>query len=286
MTPDDAQPHIGFTPEAFVAPVEARCVKSGRMIPLRWVIGPLLLALMAIVLGEGTDIDRAVTRLAYDSGASMFPLRHAFWLDVIMHHWAKYAVATLGVVMLAGFMLSFALHALAPYRRVLLFVMLAMSLAPLSVTVGKALSTAHCPWDVVEFGGLVPYGGKRFTPATGVAPGHCFPAGHAATGFALMAFYFAAFALRRQRAARILLLTGLAAGLILGMGRVLQGAHFVSHVVWAGGYCWAVMVLLYWLVLSPRVSTEETTQPPSANSPEARRARNAVRRAGIPRSLP
>lgn len=256
MTPDDAQPHTGFTRTAFVAPVGARCVKSGGTIPLRWVIGPLLLALMAIVLGEGTDIDRAVTRLAYDSGASMFPLRHAFWLDVIMHHWAKYAVATLGVVMLAAFMLSFALHALAPHRRVLLFIVLAMSLAPLSVTAGKAMSTTHCPWDVVEFGGLVPYSGGLLTPPppAGIEPGHCFPAGHASTGFALMAFYFAAFALRRQRAARILLLTGLAAGLILGMGRVLQGAHFVSHVVWAGGYCWAVMVLLYRLVLHPHVN--------------------------------
>jgi membrane-associated PAP2 superfamily phosphatase len=32
---------------------------------------------------------------------------------------------------------------------------------------------------------------------------------------------------------------------LLGYGRVLQGAHFPSHVAWSGLLCWIVMVALY-----------------------------------------
>ena len=67
-----------------------------------------------------------------------------------------------------------------------------------------------------------------------------------------MAFYFAAYAMHRPRAARYALAFGVFAGLLLGAGRVLQGAHFASHVLWAGLVCWSVMVLLYALIVHAR----------------------------------
>lgn len=222
-------------------------------IPTRWLLVPLAAALAAGFLGQWTNIDRMITRLAYDAEARTFPLHHVFWLDAVMHHDAKYAVAALGFVVLACLLLSYALRALAPYRRVLLFIVLAMSLAPLTVTVGKAVSTTHCPWDIDEFGGSVPYSRLFARPLPEMKAGRCFPAGHASTGFALLAFYFAAFAMRRPRMARVALIVGLAAGMALGMGRVAQGAHFPSHVVWAGVLCWTVMVVLYALILKQRV---------------------------------
>jgi membrane-associated PAP2 superfamily phosphatase len=180
-------------------------------------------------------------------------LRSDFWLDVVMHHWVKYAVLTVGTVVGAGVVLSYVVPAWRRHRRVLLFLLAAVTLAPLSVVLGKALSSRHCPWDIDEFGGLVPYT-RLFEPlAPHVPAGHCFPAGHASTGFVLMAFYFVAYALRRPRAARYALLFGVCAGLTLGLGRVLQGAHFASHVLWSGLYCWAVMLALYWAGLSGRV---------------------------------
>src|SRR6185503_18950793 len=128
------------------------------------------------------------------------------------------------------------------------------SLAPLSVTLGKAVSTRHCPWDIDEFGGLVPYT-RLFEPnAPHVEPGRCFPAGHASTGFALMAFYFAAYARGKRRAAQVALWIGVTAGIVLGLGRVMQGAHFVSHVAWSGLLCWVVMVMLYSPVFRARAA--------------------------------
>jgi len=217
--------------------------------PLRWFAIPALLAIVLLIVDQGTDLDRTITRYAYDAHAAGFPLRTSFWLDVVMHHWTKYSVVTVGFLLAAGLLLSFALPALTVHRRVLLFTALAVSLGPLGVTAGKAMSARHCPWDVEEFGGFVPYTKFFESMAPNVKPGHCFPAGHAATGFALMAFYFAAYSRRMRKAALTALAIGIAAGLALGFGRVLQGAHFVSHVLWSGLLCWMIMVVLYMLCL-------------------------------------
>lgn len=257
----------------------------GRGLPLRWLLVPLGVSILALVLGEATEIDRTLMRLFYDAGSASFPLRYSFWLDVVMHHWTKYAVVTLACLVLGALVLSFVLPAFGN-RRVLLFLVLALALAPLSVIAGKAVSNRHCPWDVDEFGGLVPYT-HLFAPlAKNVEPGHCFPAGHAATGFALMAFYFVGYALGHPRAARIALWTGIGAGAVLGAGRVAQGAHFVSHIVWAGLFCWAVMVLVYVLVLEPGSRRAGTTLPPSRKNQAAPPVRSEARPDGIPRSSP
>ena len=216
---------------------------------LRWVVVPALLAIVLLVLNAATDLDRVLTRLVFDAPSAGFPLRTNFWLDVVMHHWAKYAVASLGCLVAASLVLSFVLPTLRRERRLLLFLTLALALAPLSVAVGKASSVRHCPWDVDEFGGFVPYTRLFEPPTPGVEPGHCFPAGHASTGFALLAFYFAAYARRMRSTARVLLAIGIAAGLALGFGRMLQGAHFLSHVLWSGLLCWMVMVVLYMIVM-------------------------------------
>jgi membrane-associated PAP2 superfamily phosphatase len=226
---------------------------------LRWFAIPAVLAIVLLFVDQATDLDRTVTRFAYDAHAAGFPLRNNFWLDVVMHHWTKYAVVMVGCLAAAGLLSSFALPALKVHRRLLLFVVLAVGLAPLGVTAGKAMSARHCPWDMDEFGGVVPYT-KLFEPmAPNVKPGHCFPAGHASTGFALMAFYFAAYSRRMRQAALAALAIGIAAGLALGFGRVLQGAHFVSHVLWSGLLCWMIMVVLYMLCLRGSRADEANT---------------------------
>jgi membrane-associated PAP2 superfamily phosphatase len=223
--------------------------------PFWWVAAPLALALVLIGVEQLTDIDRAITRAFVDRQAHAFPLRYSFLLEVLMHHWAKYTVITVGALTGAALVFTYIVPPWKSLRRILVFLVLSMVLASLSVTAGKALSSRQCPWDVDEFGGLVPYA-HLFRPlAEGVEPGHCFPAGNASTGFVLMAFYFAAYALARRRTARHALLFSLTTGMVLGFARVLQGAHFVSHVFWAGIFCWTVMLLLYRALLAGRPLT-------------------------------
>jgi membrane-associated PAP2 superfamily phosphatase len=218
-----------------------------QQLPRVWIIAPLLL-LLALLAVESTSIDRDVSLWFFDTGTRSFPLRNDFLFDTVLHHWAKYAVILATGVAGILTLLTWVVPALKPKRKLLLFVVMAMTLAPVAVTSLKQLTDRPCPWDLVEFGGSMPYTPLFQQRNLPHARGLCFPAGHASTGFALMAFYFAAFRERRYRLARALLFLGMLTGLLLGLGRIAQGAHFVSHVLWAGLVCWLVMLTLHLLL--------------------------------------
>lgn len=108
------------------------------------------------------------------------------------------------------------------------------------------------PTEVSAFGGPHP-----FQPAGTISP-YCdrncsFVSGHAATGFTLMAVgLFGAPATRRRW-----WWIGLAAGGLIGAGRVLQGGHFLSDIVFAGLAMQGVCLLIRagwvgWRVQRPR----------------------------------
>ena len=217
-----------------------------------WLWLALPLALVATLLRlDQTGMDLAISGWLYDPVARAFPLRANFVFETLLHHWAKYVVASVACLAWAGYFLTHAMPALKPHRRQLLFLGLALALAPAAVSLLKLTSARHCPWDIVQFGGYAPYLALLETAPTGLAPGHCFPAGHASTGFCLMAFYFLGLSARQRGWAWFGLALGLGAGLGLGFGRIAQGAHFLSHVLWSGIACWLVLVMLYMLILRP-----------------------------------
>jgi membrane-associated PAP2 superfamily phosphatase len=53
-----------------------------------------------------------------------------------------------------------------------------------------------------------------------------------------------------HRAAAALVI-GFACGFALGFGRIMQGAHFLSHNLWAAWVCWMVALALWALILEP-----------------------------------
>jgi membrane-associated PAP2 superfamily phosphatase len=212
-----------------------------------WLVTPLVLLVLLFAL-ESTDIDRTFSHWFFDAVTLTFPWRHSFLLDSVLHHWVKYTVILVTCISAAMLLFTWIVPALRPRRSLLLFIVLAMTLAPLTVTTLKQVTDRPCPWDISDFGGSVPYT-HLFEPREQPhATGLCFPAGHASTGFALLAFYFAAWRERRRALARAALVTGTAAGLLLGLARVAQGAHFLSHVLWSGLVCWLVMLALHALL--------------------------------------
>lgn len=231
-------------------------------IPRSWWIAPLLL-MAGLLMLETTGIDRAVSDWFFDARTQTFPWRHAYLFDTMLHHWTKYLVILITCIIAAALGFTYITAALRPWRRLLLFIVLAITLATLTVTVMKQLTDRPCPWDLVAYGGGVPYTRLFTAREPSHARGLCFPAGHAATGFALLAFFFAAHHLRRVTLARAALLAGTFAGIALGMGRVAQGAHFISHVLWSGLVCWLIMVGLYALLMTPRRRTPNTATSPS-----------------------
>lgn len=224
---------------------------------------PVMLVSAVIVALDHAGIDRLVTGWFFDAASGGFPLRYNGFLEVVMHHWTKYLVVLVAVAAFAGYLISFLAPQLQPPRPLFLFVALALTLAPLAVAAMKFFSLRHCPWDIADFGGFIPYVGLLEAYPAGTAAGRCFPAGHASTGFCLFAFHFLGRALENPLLARAGFALGLIGGLGLGLVRIVQGAHFVSHVLWAGVVCWIVIVVLYGLILEPR-QTDFRLKPTSA----------------------
>lgn len=102
----------------------------------------------------------------------------------------------------------------------------------------KRLSDTSCPWDLLPFGGTVPYVSHWALDVLDGGPGHCFPAGHASAAFGFVGAWFV---LRRTRSAlaRWWLPAALATGLVLGVAQQMRGAHFMSHTLWTALICWS-----------------------------------------------
>ena len=102
------------------------------------------------------------------------------------------------------------------------------------------------PSQIVEFGGE-----KQFSPAfviAGQCPRNCsFVSGDSAFAFGTLAF--ALLAGRRRR----YVLAALAFGMVVGVGRMLTGAHFLSDVVFSGVFTVLTVLVLERLLL-PRSS--------------------------------
>jgi membrane-associated PAP2 superfamily phosphatase len=210
---------------------------------------PAVLVTMAIVALDYTSLDLKVTGWFYDTATSTFPWNSNRFLEVILHRGAKYFVALIAISALIGFIASFRAKRLKRFRPLCIFVTLALILAPTAVVAMKYFSPRHCPWDIDIFGGYAPYIKLLEAYPSSIKLGHCFPAGHASTGFCLLAFYFVGRKLGNVRLARAGLALGLIAGVGLGFVRVMQGAHFLSHVLSTAVVCWIVILILNDLIL-------------------------------------
>jgi membrane-associated PAP2 superfamily phosphatase len=225
---------------------------------------PITALLLVLAAVEASGLDWWLSDLFFDSRSRSFPLRGDPFLEHVLHYQVKYVVIAVALTISGAWLVSYTAPRLARYRRVLMFVWLAMVLSTSAISGLKALSGKHCPYDLAIYGGWAPYRGLMESLPDGVAPGHCFPGGHASTGFSLFAIYFAALHLGRRRLAAAALAVAFLLGLTLGMGRVAQGAHFLSHSIWTALICWAVIALLYLALLFP--ATERKRLNPNAVS--------------------
>jgi membrane-associated PAP2 superfamily phosphatase len=211
---------------------------------------PLVLGAAAIAVLHYGGGDRAALDAAFDAGTGRFPWRHHPLTEAGLHVGGKYLTIAATAVCALLLVASRWRPALAAWRGSLGLFVAAMVLGPLSTGVGKNLSNARCPWDLERYGGFARHEFNHAEDGTLGRRG-CFPCGAASAGFALTAAYFA-LRRRRPRAARVALGVGLAYGTLLGAGRVLQGAHYPSHVIGTALVCWNVSLGLYALTLKRR----------------------------------
>jgi len=142
--------------------------------------------------------------------------------------------------------LSFFSERVRPDRMAALFVVVLLALGPGLIvnTVFKDHWGRPRPADIVQFGGTETY--RSFWHFGSPDQGRSFPSGHAAVGFFLMAPFFV---LRRRAPgwARRAMAAGILYGSLMGLGRMIQGGHFMTDVIWSGCMVYFTGLFLYYL---------------------------------------
>ena len=193
------------------------------------------------------QIDLAASRLFYDAEGG-FVL--ADWPPVVLLHRSIPWIAWCTLVVVGGgaawlFLLGRPLWRLD--RKALVFLVASMALGPglLANTLLKDHWGRARPVQIEAFGGP-----RRFTPAP-LPAAECerncaFVSGDAALGFSLVAF---GFLLPPGRSRRRGLAAALGFGAFVGLGRILQGAHFLSDVIYAGLLVFGTTAFLHWWIV-------------------------------------
>ena len=168
-----------------------------------------------------------------------FPLRDHWFFSGVMHDAARRLSWLVVLALCAAVVWPVGPFAALPFLRRVQLPTTAL-LATGLVAMLKGLSATSCPWELSDFGGVahhLSHWRGWFTPDGG--SGHCFPAGHASSGFAFVGCYFA---LRhhRPRMARAGVWGALVLGAVLGLVQQVRGAHFMSHTLWTAWICWMV----------------------------------------------
>jgi membrane-associated PAP2 superfamily phosphatase len=197
----------------------------------------------AAIAARYSGLDHQIAATFFDPGAGAFPARTSDALEVFGHRFAKSAVLLAWFTLLAAALASTLLRPQLDRYRVTLWTTLgAMALGPTVVVVLKSLNAHRCPWGLRSFGGYSDFASGWFVPAAEV--GHCFPSGHAAAGFSLVALSFAGMALRNRKLAQYGLVAALVAGFLFSAVRIAQGAHFLSHNLWSAAIDWMAAALV------------------------------------------
>jgi len=128
-------------------------------------------------------------------------------------------------------------------RRLAFFVLFSIMLGPGLVVNGifKDHYGRPRPRQIEQFQGHLSYQ----PPGMPGAEGKSFPCGHCSVGFSLWVFYFISRRRKPLRATAILA-ASIGFGLLVGLGRMAAGGHFLSDVLWSGILSYAVCALLYY----------------------------------------
>lgn len=171
------------------------------------------------------------------------------------------------IVILSYFFLSFHRPAfdairtavlIAPSRTATLYLILSLAIGPgLIVHQGfKDHWERARPKNTEVFGGTQAYSPPLQPSDQG---GKSFVSGHGAMGFYLFSFALVTYGALRRR----WMIAGVAAGLIIGCGRIAQGGHFLSDIVFSGCITILWAYACHWILIG-RNKKNNSTQPNTA----------------------
>lgn len=210
---------------------------------------PLALILLLSLGLTLADLDRGIAGLFRVPGVGW--VYQDFWLWRLLYHFGMVPGLLLGIAGLLTLVAGVFVRRLRRYWRPAAFLLLMVLLGPgaLVHSVGKELWGRPRPVDTREFGGARTYH-SVFERAPG--QGKSFPSGHAAIGFYTLAPFFV-WRRRNRRRARLWLTGGIIYGLLMGLGRMAQGGHYLTDVLWSGYLVYLTGALLYYLLRPDRL---------------------------------
>lgn len=216
-----------------------------RLLELAVVFLFLLLASAALWF---TDADRLIiaTLVPRDlSIAAVLPASSWAWPAGNLFPWnLLYRWAAVPAVLIAGaaslvLLVSSVAALWTDWRRSALFILLFIAIGPgltVNILLKEQVGRAR-PREIIEFGGSHQF--TQFWQTGDAGSNSSFPSGHAAIAFFTIAPWFP---LRRRhhKTASAFLGVGLSFGVLVGIARMLQGGHFASDILWAGGLLYLI----------------------------------------------
>lgn len=202
----------------------------------RW---PWSLPALLLAWWVARHADMAVAHWLFHWEGDVWSLKRSVMLEAGLHRGGR----LLSQGAWAGVLLATLLHWRSPasqaWTRPAARLLLSVFASVACVAALKVLTHMDCPWDLAGLGGdraFVALFDAR--PAT-MPSAACFPAAHAAGGYAWVALYFflSHVAPRWRRAG---LAIGLVAGAVFGAAQQMRGAHFLSHDIASLAVCWTV----------------------------------------------
>lgn len=216
-------------------------------------IGAVLMVLMTVAL-HAFGIDLAVAEQFYVASHERFPLTENETL-VRFDSWAPVPGLVLGIGGLVLGLAAYIWKRSESWLRSGIFLALVLAIGPgLLVNGVKGFWGRPRPLDLQRYGGQYEY---QPVWSLGADRVNCksFPSGHGSMGFYLLAPLFLCRSDQRGRQ-RVLLAVGLGCGLVFSASRIIQGAHFVSDVMWSAGLVLFCCAVLKPLILKPGTTTQ------------------------------
>lgn len=193
--------------------------------------------LLLLIFPVGGALDQSIIQ-PWVGVHGTFPLRNDWSLAVLNHRYIKNILIAVYVFYLVAWVGSFKVPSLKAQRFELGYFFFVAILSTAVIGLIKSQSAHACPWNM-----NVPTA-ESFIWNFSAIHGHCFPGGHASTGFALMTGFFA-YRISNPRRAYFFLIAGLIIGFGFGWAQMMRGAHFLSHNLWTAWIIWALNTAFY-----------------------------------------
>lgn len=223
---------------------------------------PIMAAIIAVI-SEYSAFDLWLGSHFYDPATGSWPYKSLFITSSVLHTGGRNVVVLCAIFNILAIIASFFNNALAPYRKHLVFMIVAAAVGPSIISYLKGATHIYIPWELIHFGGDKPYI-RIFDPVPpGAEVGLGFPGGHSSAGFAYISTYFALAAMGIRHRYFKYRYYGIIIPVLLGMlfsiTQQIRGAHFLSHDLFSFAICWSAAFLLS-LVFYPAYYWKQQTK--------------------------